>query len=305
MMTSKEQSRSVYGGIEAGGTKWVCAVGTGPDDVRAETRFPTTTSSETIARAIAFFRDYQRTEALNAIGVGSFGPVDLAPHSPTYGFITSTPKPGWMNTNVVGALQQALAIPIAFDTDVNAAALAEHRWGAAQGCDIAVYITIGTGIGGGAVVNNHLLHGLLHPEMGHMRLPHDIERDHFPGACPFHGDCLEGLASGPALAQRWGRPAEQLPADHPAWPLQAHYLALALVNLICTLSPQRIVLGGGVMEQPHLIGLVQHEVQQLLNGYIRAPAILDDITGYIVTPGLGNRAGMLGALALAARAVSV
>ncbi|MCG8350185.1 MAG: ROK family protein [Chloroflexales bacterium] len=304
-MTSKERSGAVYGGIEAGGTKWVCAIGTGPDDVRAEMRFATTAPDETIARAVAFFRDYQRTEVLAAIGVGSFGPVDLALHSPTYGFITSTPKSGWMNTDVVGGLQKAFAIPIAFDTDVNAAALAEYRWGAAQGCDIAIYMTIGTGIGGGAVVNNSLLHGLLHPEMGHMRLPHDMERDPFPGACPFHGDCLEGLASGPALAQRWGQPAEQLPADHPAWPLQAHYLALALVNLICILSPQRIVLGGGVMDQPQLIGLVQREVQQTLNGYIRALAILDDIARYIVTPGLGNRAGVLGAIALAARAISV
>ncbi len=289
----------VYGGIEAGGTKWVCAVGRGPDDLRDTTRFPTTTPAETLARAIGFFQNYQRGGPLAAIGVGSFGPIDLDRRSPTYGFITSTPKPGWSNTDVVGALRQILGVPIGFDTDVNAAVLGEHRWGAARDCATAIYLTIGTGIGGGALAGGQLLHGLVHPEMGHMRLPHDQQRDPFPGACPFHGDCFEGLASGPALAARWGRPAETLPPEHPAWPLQAHYLALALVNLICTFSPQRIVLGGGVMEQPALFPLVRAEVQALLNGYVRAPAILDTIDSYIVPPGLGGRAGILGALALA------
>jgi fructokinase len=291
----------MYGSVEAGGTKWVCAIGSGPDSLQAETRFPTTTPTATLARAIAFFQEHQHLGQLAAIGVGSFGPVDLNPRSATYGYITSTPKPGWAHTNVVGALQQALTISVHFDTDVNVAALGEHRWGAAQGCDIAVYLTIGTGIGGGVVAYGRRLHGVVHPEIGHMHLPHDWQRDPFPGACPYHGDCLEGLASGPAIAKRWGQPAETLASDHPAWVLQAHYLALALVNLICTLSPERIIIGGGVMEQPQLFPLIRAEVQQLLNGYVQAPEILDEIDRYIVPPALGNRAGILGGIALAAQ----
>jgi len=301
MMTRTLQDTSVYGSIEAGGTKWVCAIGSGPDRIIADTRFPTGTPAETLARAITFFQDHQHLGSPLAIGVGSFGPVDLNPESATYGYITSTPKAGWANTDIVGALQQALGVPVRFDTDVNAAALGEYRWGAAQGCAVAVYLTIGTGIGGGVVAYERRLHGLVHPEIGHMRLPHDWQRDPFPGACPYHGDCLEGLASGPALAQRWGQRAETLGADHPAWKLQAHYLALALVNLICTLSAQRIILGGRGMDSQQLFPLVRVEVQQLLNGYVQAPEILDHIDRYIVPPALGNRAGMLGGIALAAQ----
>ncbi len=215
-MNDTLQQRRSYGAIEAGGTKWVCAVGNGPDDISSETRFPTTTPAETLRRTIAFFQEFQRGGRLDAIGVGSFGPVDLDPRSPTYGSITSMPKPGWANVNVVGTLRQALGVPVAFDTDVNAAGLGEYRWGAAQDCEVVIYLTIGTGVGGGVLIQGRPLHGLLHPEMGHMRLPHDRQRDPFPGNCPYHGDCLEGLASGPALAQRWGRPAETLGADHPA-----------------------------------------------------------------------------------------
>jgi len=160
-------------------------------------------------------------------------------------------------------------------------------------------LTIGTGIGGGGLSSGKLLHGLIHPEMGHIRLPHDLARDPFPGACPYHGDCLEGLASGPALEKRWGARAETLPPDHPAWKLEARYLALALVNFICTLSPQRIILGGGVMEQAQLFPLIRREVQQLLNGYVQSPVIIENIDAYIVPPGLGKRAGVLGAIALA------
>jgi fructokinase len=287
---------TLYGGIEAGGTKFVCAVGSSPNDVR-ETRFPTTTPDETIQRAIAFFRAQPRVAA---IGIASFGPIDLHPDSPTFGDITTTPKPGWANTDLAGAIKRALGVPVGFDTDVNAAALGEHRWGAAQGLHTFVYLTIGTGIGGGGLASGKLLHGLIHPEMGHICLPHDFVRDPFPGSCPFHGDCLEGLASGPALEKRWGARAETLSADHPAWELQAHYLALALVNYICILSPQRIILGGGVMEQPQLFPLIRRAVQQLLNGYVQSPAIVENIDAYIVPPGLGKRAGVLGALALAA-----
>jgi fructokinase len=294
---------ALWGGIEAGGTKFVCAVATGPDDIQAESRFPTTTPAETIERAVAFFRQHQRGQGLAAIGIASFGPVDPNPDSPTFGYITTTPKPDWAHTDLAGAIRKGLSVPVGFDTDVNGAALAEYRWGAAAGLDTFVYLTIGTGIGGGCVANGRLIHGLLHPEMGHIRIPHDRERDPFPGACPFHGDCLEGLAAGPAIEARWGKRAETLPADHPAWPLEADYLALGLVNIICCVFPQRIILGGGVMEQAHLFPLVRNRVQELLNGYLKTPLILDRIDEYIVRPGLGNRAGVLGAIALAQQAI--
>ena len=287
----------LYGGIEAGGTKFVCAVGTGPDDVRADMQFPTTTPEETIGRAIDFLASFPTK--LAAVGIASFGPVDLSPASPTFGYITTTPKPGWANTDLAGLVGRALDLPVGFDTDVNGAALGEFRWGAARGLDTFVYLTIGTGIGGGGMVGGKLMHGLVHPEMGHMRLPHDREADPFEGVCPFHGDCLEGLATGPALEARWGQRGETLPPDHPAWPLEAHYLALAVANLVCTLSPQRIILGGGVMKEHHLFPLIRAEVQALLNGYVRAPEVLDDIDQFIVPPGLRGRAGVLGAIALA------
>ncbi|HOG45982.1 MAG TPA: ROK family protein [Anaerolineae bacterium] len=288
---------ALWGGIEAGGTKFVCAVGTGPGELR-EARFATTTPAETIARAVEFFRREAGT-ALVAVGIGSFGPVDPNPASPTFGSITSTPKPGWAHTDLVGPIGRALGVPVAFDTDVNAAALGEHRWGAAQGLDTFIYLTVGTGIGGGAMANGRLLHGLLHPEMGHIRIPHDWARDPYPGACPYHGDCLEGLAAGPALEGRWGARGETLPPEHPAWPLEAEHLAQGLVSLICTLAPQRIIMGGGIMQQAQLFPLVRRRVQELLNGYLQAPAILDRIDEYIVPPALGSRAGVLGAIALA------
>ncbi|WP_434379661.1 ROK family protein [Melittangium boletus] len=291
---------ALWGGIEAGGTKFVCAVGSGPEDVRATARIATTTPEATVGEALAFFQAQQRALGpLTALGIASFGPVELHPESPRHGFITSTAKPGWRDTDVVGPFRRALGVPVGFDTDVNGAALAEHRWGAAQGLDTFVYLTVGTGIGGGALVNGRMLHGLLHPEMGHFRLPRDVQADPFPGACPFHGDCLEGLASGPAMEKRWGRPAGELPAEHPAWALQANYLALALSSYICTLSPQRIILGGGVMAQRHLFPLVHAGVRRVLNDYIQAPALTERIAEYIVPPALGDRAGVLGALALA------
>jgi fructokinase len=288
---------TLYGGIEAGGTKFVCTVASGPDDVRATVQFPTTSPQETIGRAVAFFREQDVAPA--AAGIASFGPVDLDPHSPTYGFITSTPKPGWANADILGAVQRELGVPVGFDTDVNGAALGENRWGAAQGLDTFVYLTVGTGVGGGGLASGRLMHGLVHPEMGHMRLPHDWQADPFPGVCPYHGDCLEGLANGPAMKARWGQPAETLPPDHPAWALEAHYLALAVANLVCTLSPQRVILGGGVSQAPGLLSLVRAEVQSLLNRYVQAREILEDIEAYIVAPGLGGRAGVLGAVALA------
>lgn len=288
---------TLYGGMEVGGTKCVCAVGAGPTTLRALTSFATTTPQETLRRAIAFFAQYRST--LTALGVGSFGPLDPRPEAACFGYITSTPKLGWGNTDVVGTLRRALDLPIGFDTDVNAAALGEQHWGAAQELDTFLYLTVGTGIGGGAMVHGRLLHGLLHPEMGHIRIPHDRHADPFPGQCPYHGDCLEGLAAGPALAARWGQPPATLPPEHPAWALEAHYLALGLVAFLSTLAPQRIIMGGGVMQQAHLFPRLRQEVRRLLNDYMPVPALCTQIDTYIVPPALGERAGVLGALALA------
>jgi fructokinase len=288
--------------VETGGSKVLCAVGTGADDVHAELRIPTGEPAVTLARAVAFLRE--QPTAVAAVGIASFGPVDLDPRSPTFGFITTTPKPAWAHTDVAGPFRTALGVPVGFDTDVNGAALGEHRWGAARGVDPLVYVTVGTGIGGGGIVNGRLLHGLVHPEMGHLRLPHDRVADPFPGACPYHGDCLDGLASGRALRKRWGAPAETLPADHPAWTLEADYLALGLVSVIGVLSPKRIVVGGGVMQQPTLLPRVRRRVVELLAGYVRAREIVEDVENYIVPPALGARAGVVGALALAHEALA-
>jgi fructokinase len=294
---------TLFGGIEGGGTKFVCAVGTGPGDIRAEGRFPTTTPLETLGRAIGFFKEQElNLGKLTALGMASFGPIDPRPGSPTYGQIMPTPKPGWAGADLVSILKSSFDIPIGFDLDVNAAALAEWRWGALQNCNPAVYITVGTGIGGGIMVDGQLVHGLLHPEMGHVLLPHDRAADPFPGSCPFHGDCFEGLATGPAMEKRWGQKAETLPADHPAWVLEAHYISMALAGFIYTLSPERIVLGGGVMEQAQIFSMIRREVKATLNGYLQSDRILEKIEDYIVPTGLGGRAGVLGAIALAQQA---
>jgi len=295
-----DTSRLLFGGIEGGGTKFVCAVGTETGEILAETRFPTTSPDETLTRAVDFFKgQIQTLGPLASMGIASFGPLDPRPASASYGHILPTPKPGWTNADVVGPLQAAFDLPINFDTDVNGAALGEWRWGAAQGLDTFIYLTIGTGIGGGGLVNGQLMHGLLHPEMGHIPLPRDKALDPFEGGCPFHGDCFEGLASGPAMEKRWGQKAETLPPEHPAWDLEAHYIALALHNFVCTLSPQRIIIGGGVAQQPQLMPMIRQKTQASLNGYVQSPAILEDIDSYIVPPTLGGRAGVLGAIALA------
>jgi len=213
-----------------------------------------------------------------------------------------------VNTEFYGVIQRTFDIPVGFDTDVNAAALGEYTWGAAQGLDTFIYLTIGTGIGGGAMVNGQLLHGLMHPEMGHLRIPHDFAGDPYRGICPYHNDCLEGLASGPALEHRWGKKAEYIPVDHPAWELEASYLALGLVNLICTFSPQRIIMGGGVMQQKQLFPGIHKKVKELLGGYLSSPIFSRENTGienYIVPPGLGKRSGILGAIALARHAYQI
>ncbi len=290
---------NVFGAIEAGGTKFVCGVGSGPDDL-ATVSLPTTTPSATVDCAVQFLAEAGGGR-LRAVGIGSFGPVDLDPASATHGFITSTPKPGWRNYDLAGAVGRALHVPVGFDTDVNAAALGEARWGAARGLADFLYLTVGTGIGGGAMVNGAVVHGLVHPEMGHFRVPHDGARDPFPGVCPFHGDCLEGLASGPAIAARWRVPPEELPSHHPAWLLEAQYLAAGLAALVCTLSPRRIVMGGGVMRQRQLFPLIRTELARLLNGYIQHRA-LEQMEDYVVLPELGDRAGVLGALILAEHA---
>jgi fructokinase len=275
----------------------VCGVGTGPDDLQLTT-VPTTSPQATIDQIIAFFRD-QAGRELSAVGVGAFGPIDLHPESPTFGFITSTPKVGWQQYDLAWTLYRALQVPIGFDTDVNAAAAGEARWGAGRGFPNFLYLTVGTGIGGGALVNGEVIHGLLHPEMGHIRIPHDLGADPFPGSCPYHKDCLEGLASGPAMQARWGKRAQELPADHPAWALEAHYLALGLATWVCTVSPERILLGGGVMQQASLFPLIRQELLRLLNGYIDAKPLLNEIDSYVAPPELGSRAGVLGAMVLA------
>jgi fructokinase len=280
----------VFGAIEAGGTKFVCGVGTGPDDV-VTTRIPTTSPEETVAAAVSSIRA-QSGGRLRAVGIGSFGPVELKRDSAFYGYITSTPKVAWRNFDLAGAVRKALDVPVAFDTDVNAAVLGESRWGAARDVENCLYLTVGTGIGGGAIVSGRVLHGLTHPEMGHVRIPHDRSRDNFPGNCPYHGDCLEGLASGPAIEARWGVRPMELPDDHPAWTLEAEYLAYGIANFVCTLSPELVVIGGGVMRRARLFGMVRDELSRLLAGYVaRMPEV--------IAPGLGDRAGVLGALALA------
>ena len=295
---------NLFGGIEAGGTKFICAVGSNPDDLHNITRIETTTPDDTIEKTFEYFREQNKKENLLAVGVSSFGPLDLNRESVTYGFITSTPKPGWQNTDFFGSIHKSLNIPVGFDTDVNGAALGEHEWGAAKGLDNFIYLTIGTGIGGGGMINGKLMHGLMHPEMGHVLIPHDRKEDPYEGKCPFHKDCFEGLASGPAIKERWGESGENLSANHRVWELEAKYISYALMNYICTLSPQRIIIGGGVMHQEKLLPLIHKNVKEIINNYIQVPELINDIEKFIVLPGLGNNAGILGAIALAKREYS-
>ncbi len=290
------QPVNLFGGIEAGGTKFVLMVATDPEHIFARSSIPAREPAVTIPEMIRFFTQAQEhLGSLCAIGVASFGPVDLNPRSPHYGCITTTPKVAWSNFNWFEQFQKALGLPLKVDTDVNCAALGERKWGNAQGLDNFIYLTVGTGIGGGAMVGGTVYHGQSHLEMGHMRVPHDRQQDPFPGVCPYHGDCLEGLASGPALEHRWGTKPADLPPKHPAWELEADYLALALVNLIYTLSPQRILLGGGVMKQVHLFDLLRDRIMRLLGGY-HLPSSMDS---FLLPPGLGDESGVLGAIALA------
>ena len=286
-----------FGGIEAGGTKFVLAIGDEFGNIEQRTLISTTTPDETFDHIYEFFDQFQ----LDAIGVACFGPIDPDVNSPTYGYITTTPKPHWGMVDVVGRLKERYHIPVAFDTDVNGAALGELEFGSAIGLDSCLYLTIGTGIGGGAIVERKLLHGLLHPEMGHMKIIRHPE-DNFEGVCPYHKDCFEGLASGPAIEARWHQKAYHLPKDHSAWDIEAYYIAQAVAAYILILSPKKIILGGGVMKQEQLFPLIRKHTQEILNGYIKKDEIIKHIDSYIVYPKLGDNAGICGALALAKNA---
>lgn len=291
--------------VEAGGTKILCAYGSGPGDVRDRCRIATTTPAAVMPRMVAFFREaFERWGRPDAFAVVSFGPVDVRdPGSAGYGSIMKTPKPGWEGAHWLEPLRRAFpGVPAVVDTDVNGAALGELAWGAGRGLDTLVYLTVGTGVGGGIVAGGRPLHGLLHPEVGHMRIPREAEdRAAFSGACPFHGDCLEGLASGPAIRRRWGVPAEEMEEGHPAWPLVADAMAWACVNLACIVSPQRIIIGGGVFQRSFLFPLVRARVSERLRGYLDVPAITEGMDRFLVPPELGQDAGILGAMALGHR----
>lgn len=288
--------RPLYGCIEAGGTKFVLGVIADKDSILSTQVIPTRAPEDTLHAALAYFTEAAgRLGAFTAFGIASFGPLALDRSSPNWGHVTATPKPGWNNADLAGPFAVAFHCPIGFDTDVNGAALAEHLWGAAAGADVAIYVTVGTGIGGGAVIEGRPVHGLQHPEMGHM-LPrrHPADRA-FAGSCPFHGDCLEGLASGTAIRARWGCSLSDLPADHAGHEIVAHYLAQLVIAQQAMLSPRRIILGGGVMATMGLIERVRAETIRLSGGYFA----LEPIDRLIQPPALGDQAGLLGALALA------
>jgi fructokinase len=295
----------IYGGVEAGGSKFVCAIGDGAGRILAEQRFPTTDPAATLEKMRGFLREGSRNfGTLSAIGVASFGPLILDRMSARYGFIGRTPKAGWSNTDVLGTLAPEFSCRIGFDTDVNAAALAEHRWGAAQDVDNLVYLTVGTGIGGGVLVRGAPLHGLVHPEIGHIHPRRHALDAGFEGICPFHRDCLEGLASGPAILARTGAELQYLDAAHPQWELEADYLGQLCAQLVLALSPQRIVMGGGVMTQLRLLPLIRQRLLHWLGGYVDSSEIRERIDHYVVAPALGAQAGVHGALALAIDAIS-
>lgn len=286
----------MYGSIEAGGTKFVCAIGDEEMTIKERVSFPTTTPEETMALVIDFFKKYE--DQLVGIGIGSFGPIDIHRDSATYGYITSTPKLAWQNFDFVGTMKQAFPIPIAWTTDVNAAAYGEYVFGKGKGLSSVVYYTIGTGVGGGALQDGRFVEGFSHPEMGHMLVvPHPD--DSFEGSCPFHGNCLEGMAAGPAIEKRLGKKGQELSEDEPFWSIEAEYIAQCAYNTTLMLSPDVIIFGGGVMKQRHMVEKVHQAFERLVNGYVKTPAVAD----YIVTSELEDNAGTLGCLALAREAV--
>ena len=299
--TSNDSSPALLAGIEAGGTKYVCAVATDPTEPLREVRFPTGDPEETIANAVAFFQEASADYGpIRAMGIGTFGPAEIHPRSPGYGSILTTPKRGWSGFNVVNAIRKGLdlPIPVAFDTDVNAAAIAESEFGVAKNAAHVAYITVGTGIGGGFLHDGVIVHGRMHPEIGHLLVPDlDTPFGKDTNVCPFHGSCLEGRASGPAIEERWGLPGNEIPDDHPAWELQAKYLAHGCVDLTAAWSPDLIILGGGVSQKAGLIDRVRREFESLTGSYWSLPPL--DL--YLQTPALDQRAGIIGALALARR----
>jgi len=301
-MSRAEGGTACYGGIEAGGTKFVCGIGSGPTDLRIVEGIPTLDPKTTLDEVASFFQSAADSGTqIEGLGIGSFGPLELDPEAPAYGSITTTPKPGWQGVNLVDDLAGRLRVPIAIDTDVNAAALGEWVWGAARGLDHFLYVTVGTGVGVGGVVEGRILHGLHHPEMGHMLIPVSPEEPGgFSGVCPYHGGCAEGLASGSAIVARWGRELGDLALEHPAWRLEAEYLAAFFTNLTLALQPQRIIVGGGVMNE-QLLSLIREALHARLAGYRASLAEPEALERFLVTPGLGPRAGVLGAIELAKR----
>ena len=283
------------GALEAGGTKMVCAIGDETGRVFEQVSIPTETPEITVPKLIAYFKERE----VDALGIGCFGPIELDKASPMYGCITSTPKTAWKNYNIVEAFAEALKCPIGFDTDVNGSVLGEVTFGQAKGKNCVIYLTIGTGVGGGIYIEGKLLHGMLHPETGHV-LIQKRDNDRYGGKCPYHKNCLEGLAAGPAIEERWGRKAAEL-ADRPeVWELEADYIAQALAGYVLTISPQMIILGGGVMHQEQLFPLIREKVIKMLGGYIQAEE-LEDMEHYIVPASLNDDQGIMGCLELARR----
>lgn len=297
-------SEHFYGAIELGGTKTSVLIADAHNQQLSKKVFPTLSPDETVNDVVNFFKQTTSAEeiSLTAVGIGCFGPLDLNPESRTFGYITSTPKSGWLFYDIKGKIESALGVKTFIDTDVNAAALGEHSCKSSQIMQNLVYITIGTGIGAGFIINGQLVHGLVHPEFGHIHIPHDWRIDPFPGICPYHRDCFEGLASGPALAERWRMPSDQIPADHIAWDLEGEYIAFALSNLICTISPEKIILGGGVMHRNYLFNIIREKTVVIINQYIRSKYLEESIEDYIVPPQLRGESGLIGALYLAIRA---
>ena len=287
----------ILGALEAGGTKMVCAIGNEQGEISERISIPTVSPEETMPQMIAFFREHH----IEALGVGCFGPINPVKGTATYGYITSTPKLAWQEYNIVGAFEEALGCPVGFDTDVNASMLGEATFGIAKGLDSCIYVTIGTGVGVGVYINGGLLHGMMHPEAGHIFMDRRPDDPLEQGVCPYHANCLEGLASGPAIERRWGRKAQELADCDAVWELESYYIAQAVCDYIMVLSPERIILGGGVMHQPQLLPLVRRETARLLGGYLPGRG-LADLDTYIVAPGLGDDQGILGCVQLAADA---
>lgn len=292
------------GAIEAGGTKMVCAIGTKEGKLIKRTEIPTTFPEETFGKMVEYFKECEKEGLkIETIGIGCFGPVELNKKSEKYGFITSTPKKGWANVDFAGAFTKAFDVPVGFDTDVNAAVLGEVTFGGAKGAECAIYITIGTGIGAGVYYQGKLIHGMMHPEAGHILLARH-PKDNFEGVCPYHGNCFEGMASGPSIEKRYGRKASELKDNVLVWEIESYYIAEAIANYICMYSPDKIILWGGVMHQEQLFDMVRQQVKKMLNGYISADILLNtDLSEYIIKPALGEDPGILGALQLGIEAL--